>query len=303
MGWRLSIRVYAALLFAMLVWGFSFLAVKDVVAAIPVSSLLFVRFTIAALLLGVVTLARRRIALPRPDLLTLAGLALLSPVGYFLFETYGVSLTQASHASILIAVIPVAVYLIAFSRRQESPTWRKTVGISLAFAGMLAIVVSAPGERGASLVGDLFVLGAVLCAATRTTLVKDALRRVTPLQLTFYQFSFSLVVFGPLAGVVGFSWVDRMTPLLWSEVAFLGVVCSATAFLAMHYALAHISATRVAVSVNVVPIVTLLAEVSLFGVFLTPLKVLGTLLTILGVILTQIQPAPLQASRVAPRGG
>jgi drug/metabolite transporter (DMT)-like permease len=94
-----------------------------------------------------------------------------------------------------------------------------------------------------------------------------------------------------------------MTPLLWGEVLFLGVVCSAAAFLAMHYALAHISATRVAVSANVVPIVTLLAEAFLFGVLLTPLKIMGTLLTILGVILTQLQPTPLEASRIAQRGG
>jgi len=303
MDWRTSIRVYGALLFAMLVWGFSFLAVKDAVATIPVLSLLFVRFAIATLLLGLAALVRRRIFLPKRDLLALAGLALLSPVGYFLFETYGVSLTQASHASILIAVIPIVVYLIAFVRKQEAATWRKTVGISLAFAGVLAIVLSAPGERGASLVGDLLVLGAVLCAATRTTLIKDALRRVTPLQLTFYQFLFSLLVFGPLAGATGFSWVSRMTATLWGEVLFLGAVCSAGAFLAMHYALAHISATSVAVSANVVPIVTLLAEVLLLGVSMTPLKVLGALLTILGVVLTQLQTTQLEPPRVAQRGG
>ncbi|MGB2982419.1 MAG: DMT family transporter, partial [Candidatus Bipolaricaulia bacterium] len=235
MDLRTSIRVYGALLSAMLVWGFSFLAVKHAVATIPIFSLVFVRFAISAVLLGLLALARGQLAVPKRHLLTLAGLALLSPVGYFLFETYGVSLTQASHASILIAAIPIAVYLIAFARRQEPPTWRKTAGILLAFAGVLTIVVSAPGERGASLVGDLLILAAVLCAAVRTTLIKDVLRRVTPLQLTFYQSLFSLVVFGPLAATSGVSWVAQMTPLLWGEVAFLGVICSAAAFLAMHY--------------------------------------------------------------------
>ena len=122
MGWRTPIRVYGALLFAMLVWGFSFLAVKDAVSTIPVLSLLFTRFAIATVLLAIAAVVRRQLLLPRRDLLTLAGLALLSPVGYFLFETYGVSLTQASHASILVAVIPIAVYVIAFVRRQESPS-------------------------------------------------------------------------------------------------------------------------------------------------------------------------------------
>jgi drug/metabolite transporter (DMT)-like permease len=300
---RTSMRVYGALLFAMLVWGFSFLAVKDAVAAIPVLSLIFVRFAISAILLGLVALARGRLVVPKRQLLTLAGLALLSPVGYFLFETYGISLTLASHASILIAAIPIAVYFIAFGRRQEPTTWKKTAGILLAFAGVLTIVLSAPGERGASFGGDLLILGAVLCAAVRTTLIKDVLRRVTPLQLTFYQSLFSLAVFGPLAAPRGFSWVEQMTPLLWSEVAFLGVICSAAAFLAMHYALSHISATRVAVSANVVPVVTLLAEALLLGVLLTPIKVLGALLTILGVVLTQFRSASVEPHRISERTG
>jgi len=302
MTWRLSLRVYGALLLAMFVWGLSFLAVKDVVGTIPVFSLLLARFAIAALLLGLLAWRRKELWLPARDLLALAGLSRLSPVGYFLFETYGVSMTQASHASILIAIIPIAVYLIAFGRRQEPATWRKSIGILLAFGGVLLIVLSAPGEEGASLIGDVLVLGAVLCAALRTTLIKDVLRRVSPVQLTFYQFFFSLFIFGPLAATSGFSWLRGMTPLLWAEVLFLGVVCSAAAFLALHYALKHISATRVSVSANLVPIVTLFAEIVLFGVSLTSIKLVGALLTVTGVVLTQLRASP-RTPRAIPGGG
>jgi len=303
MDLRTSLRVYGALAFSMLVWGFSFLAIKNVVEVVPILSLNFVRFTIAALLLGLLGLARRRLVLPKRDLARIAGLTLLSPIGYFLFETYGVSLTLASHASILIAAIPMVVYLIAFARRQEAATWKKTAGILLAFAGVLTIILSAPGEQGASLLGDLLILGAVLVAATRTTLVKDVLRRVTPLQLTFYQFAFSLIVFGPLSATEGFAWVHQMTPLLWSQVVFLAVACSAAAFLALHYALSHISAARVSVTANVVPIVTILAEAILLGVSLSSLRILGAGLTIVGVVLTQLRSQARESIRLVDRGG
>ena len=302
MGGRATIRIYGALFAAMLVWGFSFLAIKDAVGTIPVLSLSFTRFAIAALLLGLLGLARKRLAVSRRSLLYLAGLSLLSPVGYFLFETYGISMTQASHASILIAAIPIAVYAIAFFRKQETATWRKSVGILLAFSGVAAIIASSPGEEGASLAGDLLILGAVLCAAVRTTLIKDALRRISPLQLTFYQFFFSLFVFGPLAATQGFSWLDKMTPLLWAEVLFLGVGCSALAFLAMHYALSHLAATRVAVSANTVPLVTLFAEAILFGIPLTPMKLIGTLMTISGVVIAQRRSSALTTPSLTERG-
>jgi len=299
---RHPMRVYGALIFSMVIWGFSFLAIKDVVATIPILPLSFVRFSIAALLLGGLGLARRSLRVSKRDLLLLAGLTVLSPVGYFLFETYGISMTQASHASILIAAIPIAVYGIAFARRQESATWRKTAGILLAFVGVAVVIASSPGEEGASLVGDLLILGAVACAATRTTLIKDALGRITPLQLTFYQFFFSLFVFGPLSATQGYTWLGEMTPLLWAEVLFLGIGCSAIAFLAMHYALSHLTATRVAVTANMVPMVTLLAEAILFGIAVTPMKAVGALLTIAGVVITQLRSAALKTPRLTERG-
>jgi len=293
---KTGFRAYAALLSAMLVWGFSFLATKDVIAVVPIFSLLFVRFLLAALLLGVVVWRRRAFRLPKRELWILAGLSALSPVGYFLFETYGVALTQPSHVAVLIATIPIAVYLIAFARRQERMRWQKTVGILIAYLGAILMIGFGQSEEGATLVGDLLVVGAVVCAAARTSLIKDALTRVTPLQLTFYQFVFSLVVFGPLAATDGLSWVSNLTPLTVLEILFLGILCSAAAFLAMHYALSHLAATQVAVSANLVPVVTLLAEATILGSMLTLPKVGGTLLVIVGVILTQIATRPDRTS-------
>lgn len=47
-----SVFVYLALGFAMLVWGLSFLAIKDVVSRVPVFTLLFLRFGVATIVLG-----------------------------------------------------------------------------------------------------------------------------------------------------------------------------------------------------------------------------------------------------------
>jgi len=289
-------RAYTALLSAMLVWGFSFLAIKHVIVVVPVFSLLFVRFLLATLVLGAIVWNRRAFRLPRRDMWLLAGLAALSPVGYFFFETYGVALTQPSHVAVLIATIPIAVYLIAFVRKQERARWLKTLGILVAYVGVILMIGFGQSEEGASLWGDLLVLGAVVCAAARTSLIKDALTRITPLQLTFYQFLFSLLVFGPLAATDGAAWIGQLTALAILEILFLGIICSAAAFLALHYALSHLAATQVAVTANLVPVVTLLAEVTILGSLLTLPKVGGTLLVVLGVVLTQITTTPDRTS-------
>lgn len=282
------VRVYGALISAMVIWGLSFLAIKDAIGTIPIFSLLFARFLLATLLLGIFGFTRKALRLPRKDLLTLAALSILSPVGYFLFETYGVLYTQPSHVAVIIATIPIVVYLIAFARKQERLTWRRAAGILIAYSGILIIIGWGKNDAGASLLGDLLVLCAVLCAASRTTLIKDVLRRVTPLQLTFYQFFFSLFVFGPLALTEGFSWIGQVTAFTLLELLFLGVFCSAVAFLFMHYALVHLSATQVAVSANLVPIITLVAEIGILGAAITLPKGLGIAVTLFGVLLTQM---------------
>ncbi len=278
----------------MAIWGLSFLATKEILPTVPVLALLFARFAIAALLLGAFGLARGRAALrvSRRDLGMLAALSTLSPVGYYLFETYGVAWTQASHVSVIIATIPIGVYVIAFARRMERVTWRRTAGILLAFAGVVLLIDSSQGEAGASLAGDLLVFGAVACAAVQTVLLKGALRRITPLQLTFYQALLSLVAFGPLASLDGFAWAGQLSPTGWGYLLFLAVFCSGVAFLAMNYALTHLSATSVAVSVNLVPVVTLLAEAVFFSVALSPAKLGGTLLVLIGVFVTRREPSP-----------
>ncbi|MEA3239766.1 MAG: DMT family transporter [Candidatus Bipolaricaulota bacterium] len=294
-----SVFVYLALGFAMLVWGLSFLVTKDVVSHVPLFTLLFLRFSIAAILLGAIGGVKRTLAVPWRDLALLASLALLSPIGYFIFETFGVANTQPSHVSVIIAAIPTVVFLITLAKRQERATWRKGIGLVVTYIGIVLLVASGLHEAGARVLGDILVFGAVMCAAARTVLIKDVLRRITPLQLTFYQFLFSLVIFGPLAATDSWSWVATITAVQASEILFLGVLCSAGAFVALHYALTHLSATQVAATVSFIPVITLLAEVLIMGARLSPLKGLGVVTAVAGVLLVQINRKKHQETMLA----
>ncbi|MBN1859227.1 DMT family transporter [Candidatus Bipolaricaulota bacterium] len=287
MNSRQKVQVYAALAASMGVWGISFLVTKQVVDVLPVSTLLSMRFLLAVIFLGVWAVARGELRVPKRDLLMLAALAVLSPVGYFLFETHGVARTQASHASVIVAVIPAVVFILAMLFRQEKFSWRKALGIAVAYAGVILVIGLGTSEAGASVLGDVLVLGAVACASVRTLFAKQILQKVTPLQLTFYQFLFSLVVFLPLAAADGFDWTARVTGSVLLGVLFLGLFCSALAFLGMHYALVHLPASGVSVAANFVPVVTLAAEIALYGTVPSAAKVVGMAMVIGGMVLAQ----------------
>ena len=66
----------------------------------------------------------------------------------------------------------------------------------------------------------------------------------------------------------------------------------------MHYALVHLSATQVAVSANLVPIITLIAEIGLLGSIITIPKALGMAITLSGVLLTQLDRSSHAPSRI-----
>ncbi len=279
---------YMVLFMAIFIWGFSFLIVQQVVATIPVFMLLFLRFFIAMLVLAPFVVIKGEIRLPRRDLLIITRLTLLGPIGYFIFETFGIAHTLPSRAAMIIATIPIAVFLIALLRRQEKATWMKGLGIIIAFLGVFLIIGLKRQAPGASLLGDLLILGAVGCAATRTVLVKDILQRITPLQVTFYSFLFSLILFGPLAWRDGFNWVEHINiSIIWG-VLFLGVLSSAVAFFSIHYALTNLPATQVSVAANLIPVIALTGDVLLIGVDITLLKVVGITVTIIGVLITQL---------------
>ncbi|MFC2105280.1 DMT family transporter [Candidatus Bipolaricaulota bacterium] len=287
------LAAYAALFASRTVWGFSFIALKDAVETIPIFSLLFVRFGLSTVLLGGILAAQGtlRSALRRPkrDLAILAGLSLLAPVGSFIFETHGISLTQPSHVSLIVATIPIAVYAISLLRKKEKFTATRSAGILCAFSGVSLILLTSRHEAGANILGDILILGTVACASLKTSLVKDVLRRISPVEVTFYTFLVSLCVFGPVACAEGFDWVWALTPLHIGEILFLSILCSAVASLCKNYALSRLGATQVAATGSLTPVVALLAEATIMAVPIGWEKGLGTTLVILGVFVTQLK--------------
>jgi drug/metabolite transporter (DMT)-like permease len=62
--------------------------------------------------------------------------------------------------------------------------------------------------------------------------------------------------------------------------------------------LAYLSATQVAVSANLVPVITLAAEIGILGAAVTLPKALGIAITLAGVLLTQWDRSPSLPARL-----
>src|SRR4030065_1915795 len=156
-------------LWAVIFWGFSFIATKVALKEVHPFTLLTLRYAIGALLLLLVQLGRDRtffkIFSPR-DWIYIFILAAVGVSGLGLLQAYGLLYTTAINTGWIIAINPILITLSARFFLGEVITTRKIVGIFLGFCGVFLIIstgiFSLSLFRMTSTYGDLLVLASAL---------------------------------------------------------------------------------------------------------------------------------------------
>lgn len=277
------------------VFGFSFIFTKDALIYLAPFQLLGLRFALAALsltLLAACGLIRLKI---RPDQLpALLKIAVWQPVLYFIFETYGVKLTSASESGVVIALAPVAVTVLSGFMLGERITSSQGVCIGAAVAGVMVMALggnsAAAGSSPGHLIGILMLFGAVLAAGFYNIFSRRAAASFAPMEITFAMMWLGALVFnaiGLVQAILDGRPADYVAPLKHLPVVagllYLGLLSSVVAFFLLNYSLSRMPASRTAVFLNLIPLVSLSAGVLFYGERLGPWQLAGCTLILLGV--------------------
>lgn len=301
-----SFRVYAALLTTVLFWGLSFIGTKAALTSFHPFALMFLRFSAASLVFLAVLLRVGFSRISARDHLKLALVSLVQPCLYFIFETFGLSLTSASKASLIIAAVPIAVMLLATVMLKERIHVRHALGIVLSVIGVVILVVGTPGfklELGGSFLGDILIFGAVLTAALYTVLTRDLGRTRSALEITSFQAFYGTLFFLPFFLVTrGETAWSELTGSSVAALVFLIFCATIGAFLTYNYALTKIPASRAAVFINGVPLVTTLASWLLLGETLSPMQFGGGALVLASVYLVSSESRRGKPVRALQKG-
>ena len=283
-------RVYLALCSAVFFWGLSFVATKMALESLPTFTLVFTRFALASSLF---LLLMTRYGLPRPTRRNQAKLlltALFEPGLYFLFETLGLQHTTAPKAALIIAVIPVVVVVLAAIFLRERTGLGGVIGIVTTLVG-IAVLVGGNLGRGSSwpgeLLGDLLIVGAVLSAACYTVCARDLGRYHSAREITSIQTLYGALFFAPacLTELPQIDW-SHVTFRSYAAILYLTLFATVGAFLCYNYALVRLPASRAAVFINGIPVVTAAAAWLLLGETLTAAQLGGGALVLCGVYMT-----------------
>ena len=156
--------------------------------------------------LGILLIARLSggsIAVPASDRLKLALCAVLNITGWQLFTAYGISLMNASHATVIAFTMPLWASLLAVPVLGERLTPLKLLGLVLGLAGLGVLLWEDISVLGQAPVGALFMLGAAICWGTGTVLVKRFDWRISTATLTGWQ-----LIAGGLPIVLGAALIE-----------------------------------------------------------------------------------------------
>ncbi len=269
-------RLLLLLAIPVLAWSFNYVAGKWAVQGFqgatsrPAFTVAILRVLIATALLVLLALLRRtRRATRYSRPLSWRDHWLLFALGFTgvtlnqCFFVTGLAATSVSHSSLIIALTPVLVLLLAAAWGQERLRWREALGMLLSFAGVAVLVLHAR-EGESSVHGDLIVFLAAAAFAVYTVLGKDHTHRYAAFDLNLYTF-----LWGSLP-LLPFAWLE-CRHLAWKSVSFQGwagllfmaAVGSVLAYLAYFAALKILPASELSSLTYLQPVLA-----TLFGIAL-----------------------------------
>jgi drug/metabolite transporter (DMT)-like permease len=159
---NLSGSVFVAAMTAVIIFGGSAIAAKVAVSTIPALDVAILRTMIGGVLALPLALFLR-IQLPVTNsqrvLLLLSGFC--GFIAFPLLFTFGVMLTSANHATMILAILPVMTGGIAMIWDRQIPKALWWLGCAIAFGGGIILIYEpASGVAATSIEGDLLVLAA-----------------------------------------------------------------------------------------------------------------------------------------------
>lgn len=273
----------ASLVMVTAVWGSTFVLIKDLVATLPVTDFLAVRFVIAAaVLLAVLWRQVRRLG--REQLLRAVALGVVYGLAQIL-QTAGLARSTAAVSGFVTGMYVVLTPIVAaLLLRQRTPrsVW---VAVALSTAGLALLALRGLAVGG----GELLVLTSAALYALhivglgRWSVPQDALG------LSAVQMVTIAVVCS--AGAVPGGVVMPQTAGQWSGVLYTALAAGALALVLQTWAQGHLSATRAAVIMTMEPVFAALFAVALGGEHLTWRMLAGGALVIAAMYVVELAPA------------
>ncbi|MCU0281346.1 MAG: DMT family transporter [Acidimicrobiia bacterium] len=263
---------YLALAFAALLFGSTFVVIKEALADLPPLGFVGWRFLLGAAALLLFGLPRGR-AMWHDGLI--AGLLLF---GGYATQTVGLAHTTASNSGLITGLYVVFTPLLAAAVARRAPRLLVTVGAALAFAGLALLTL----EDGFVLrKGDWLTVACAVSYAGHIVYLARVAPRHRVIPLTAVQLA--VVAVGGFASAAAFEGLRLPPAGVWPALLVTGVAVSAGAFFLQVWSQTVIGPSRTAIILALEPAFAAAVAAVVLGERLTAAGWVGAALILAGI--------------------
>ncbi|MCY7751794.1 DMT family transporter [Bacillus haynesii] len=286
---------HLAAVITIFIWGTTFVSTKVLLEDFPPVDILFYRFLIGLIVLIIV----------HPHMLTFrswrqealfAGAGLCGVTLYFLLENIALTLTYASNAGIIVAVIPMITAVLAhFLLSGEKLEPRFFIGFAAAFTGLALIFFNGQMMLKLNPLGDILAAASAFVWAAYAILMKKiSTFGYHTIQYTQRIFLYGLLFMVPALFLFDFRFDASpfASPVNWLNILFLGAGASALCFVTWNWSVGVLGAVKTSAYIYMVPVITIAASVVILQEKLTWVAFCGGALTLAGLYISETKPKP-----------
>lgn len=287
-----ALRVHAAILAVQVAFASLAVAGRVVLREMPAPSLVLIRLVGAALVFASLPVATSRLAVPWRDRLGIAFAALLGIFGNQALFLLGLRSTTATHATLLVATIPIFTMIAAVIVDRERPSPLALVGTAIAFAGVGYLVGAEALTVGVeTLIGDLLVLGNSLIYGFYLVLVRPYAAKYGSTVVVSWGFGFAALYAVPFATLLPLALPDlgavtvlpTLSPSTWALALYIVLVPTVFTYITNAWALKYASSSTVAVWIYAQPTFAALMAWVFLDEVLTPRLLVAAGLVFVGI--------------------
>jgi len=285
----MKIKAILKALFAVTVWGASFVATKVSLQYAAPNTVVWLRFTMGVVILGMAAGLSRQFSFPKgKDWGYFAILGFLGITFHQWLQSTGLVTAQATTTAWIITITPIFIALLGLLILKESLAWYQVAGISLATFGVLLVVTKGnlstltAGKFGTP--GDFLVLISAVNWAVFSTLSRSGLKKHPATLMMFYVMGFgwffTSILFFASSGLREIPSIPRDG---WIAITFLGVFCSGIAYIFWYEALKILPVAQTGAFLYLEPIITVIVAALVLREAILLATLVGGITILIGV--------------------
>lgn len=273
-----------------IVWGTTFISTKVLLKDFNPVEILFFRFIAGFIALFIAYPKFLKIKNIKEEILFI-GAGLTGICLYYLLENIALTYTMASNVGVIVAVSPFFTAILShiFLKGEEHLKISFFLGFLFAITGIF--IISFNGQQlSLNPKGDILaVLAALVWAIYSIITRKIGALGYNTIQTTRHTFFYGIIFMIPVVMFSDFSMDLQLIikPVNLSNLIFLSFGASAACFVTWNCAVNILGVLKTSIYIYAIPVITIVTSVIILHEKITPMAIIGTILTLMGLLISE----------------